>query len=195
MTTKSDSCFYSQILRSCWWSNNGRQYLILINCPTRQFLLMFISSLYWYLYSYGAILIAAFVCDVWNRMMKQCNVLALPNFTGGQDDRQKKTRRRKDRKTEKQKQIRWWNNACFTQPMVDKMTDKGKRQKKKRLEDKKRERQKQIRWWNNAKCSPHPTPQVDKMTERIFFMLPTPWGVKNSTHTSLKYIFKSWRCT
>ena len=123
MTTKSDSCFYSQI----------RQYLILINCPTRQFLLLFISSLYWYLYSYGAILIAAFVCDVWDRMMKQCNVLALPNFTGGQDDRQKKdkkTKRQKDRKTRKTE----------TNKITDKIKKKQKNKKTRRRKDSKTER-------------------------------------------------------
>ena len=72
-------------------------------------------------------------------MMKQCNVLALPNFTGGQDDRQKKTRRRKDRKTENQKDRKTETN---------KMTDKIKKQKNKktrRRKDSKTERQKQIR--------------------------------------------------
>ena len=76
-------------------------------------------------------------------MMKQCNVLALPNFTGRRDNRknkktkEEKTRRQKDRKTGRQKDRNRYDgetmqNAHLTQP------------------------------------------QVDKMTERIFFMLPTP---------------------
>ena len=80
--------FCSQIVRSCWWSNNTlerRQYLILVNCPTKQFLLLFISSLY---ISTAMMLYLLLLLFVWDRMMKQCNVLALPNPSGGQDDRE-----------------------------------------------------------------------------------------------------------
>ena len=57
------------------------------------------------------------------------------------------------------------------------MTDKAKIQKKKRQRDKKTERQKDRKAEKDGETmqNAHLTqPQVDKMTERIFFMLPTP---------------------
>jgi len=55
------------------------------------------------------------------------------------------------------------------------MTDKTKRQKKKRQKKKRHEDKKTDRYDGETMQNAHLTqPQVDKMTERIFFMLPTP---------------------
>ena len=127
-----------------------RQYMILIDCPTRQFLLLFISSLIDICTPIALyLLLLLFVmCEIewWN------NALCLPYPTPQVDkmtdktkrQKNKKTRRKKterqqdkksarqkDSKTGRQKQIRWWNNAFLTQPQVDKMTDKPKDKRRK----------------------------------------------------------------